>query len=79
VCDSAAAEVCPVWPGQPVTAHWGLPDPAAVTGSEEEIERAFRDAFVTLRRRIELFLSLPLASLDQLAIKREVDRIGRQS
>jgi arsenate reductase len=79
VCDSAAAEVCPVWPGQPVTAHWGVPDPAAVRGSEEEIARAFRDAFITLGRRIDLFLSLPLASLDQLAIKKEVDRIGRES
>jgi len=78
VCDSAAAEVCPVWPGQPVTAHWGVPDPAAVAGSPEEISRAFRDAFVTLGRRIDLFLSLPLASLDLLAVKKEVDRIGRK-
>jgi arsenate reductase len=78
VCDSAAAELCPVWPGQPITAHWGVPDPAAVKGSPEEIQRAFRDAFITLSRRIDLFLSLPLASLDLLAVKKEVDRIGRE-
>ena len=78
VCDNAAKEVCPVWPGQPMTAHWGIPDPAAVDRTAEEIERAFRDAFMALDRRIGLFLSLPLASLDQLAIKREIDRIGRQ-
>jgi arsenate reductase len=78
VCDNAAKEVCPVWPGQPMTAHWGVPDPAAVEGSPEEIERAFRDAFMTLDRRISLLLSLPLASLDKLAIKREIDRIGQQ-
>jgi arsenate reductase len=78
VCDSAAAEICPVWPGQPVTAHWGIPDPASVVGSGEEITRAFRDAFVTMGRRIDLFLSLPLEKLDALAVKKEVDRIGRQ-
>jgi arsenate reductase (thioredoxin) len=78
VCDSAAKEVCPIWPGQPMTAHWSVADPAAVTGTPEEIERAFRDAFVTLGRRVSLFLSLPLASLDTLAIKKEVDRIGKQ-
>jgi arsenate reductase len=78
VCDNAAREVCPVWPGQPMTAHWGVPDPAAVTGSPQQIERAFRDAFVVLDRRISLFLSLPLASLDKLALKREIDRIGQQ-
>lgn len=78
VCDHAAKEVCPIWPGQPMTAHWGIPDPAAVTGTPEEIDRAFRDAFVTLGRRINLFVSLPLASLDSLAIKKEIDRIGRQ-
>jgi arsenate reductase (thioredoxin) len=78
VCDSAAKEVCPIWPGQPMTAHWGVADPAAVQGTPEEIERAFRDAFVTLGRRISLFLSLPLASLDTLAMKKEVDRIGNQ-
>ncbi len=77
VCDNAAREECPYWPGQPMTAHWGIADPAAVTGTEEEIARAFRDAFVVLDRRIGLFLSLPLATLDQLAIKREVDNIGR--
>ncbi len=78
VCDDAAKEVCPIWPGQPITAHWGVPDPAAVAGTPEEIERAFRDAFVVLNRRIGLFLCLPLASLEQLAIKKEVDRIGQQ-
>ncbi len=78
VCDNAAKEICPIWPGQPMTAHWGVPDPAAVVGSPEQIERAYRDAFTILDRRISLFLSLPLASLDQLAIKREIDRIGRQ-
>jgi arsenate reductase (thioredoxin) len=78
VCDSAAKEVCPIWPGQPMTAHWGVADPAAVEGTPEQIERAFRDAFVTMGRRINLFLSLPLGSLDTLAIKREVDRIGGQ-
>ena len=78
VCDNAAREVCPVWPGQPMTAHWGVPDPAAVTGTPQQIERAFRDAFVVLDRRISLFLSLPLASLETLALKREIDRIGQQ-
>jgi arsenate reductase len=78
VCDNAAKEVCPIWPGQPMTAHWGIPDPAAVSGTPEEIDRAFRDAFVTLGRRINLFVSLPLASLDSLAIKKEIDRIGEQ-
>jgi arsenate reductase len=78
VCDNAASEVCPVWPGQPITAHWGVPDPAAAKGSPEQIERAFREAFMTLDRRIRLFLSLPLSSLGQLAIKKEVDSIGRQ-
>jgi len=78
VCDNAAKEVCPNWPGQPITAHWAVPDPAAVAGTPEQIERAFRDAFMTLDRRIGLFLCLPLASLDQLAIKKEVDRIGQQ-
>jgi arsenate reductase len=78
VCDKAAKEVCPVWPGQPMTAHWGVPDPAAVKGSPEEIDKAFRDAFLILDRRIGLFLSLPLSSLDQLAIKKQIDQIGRQ-
>src|SRR5207247_387783 len=78
VCDNAAKEVCPIWPGQPMTAHWGVPDPATVAGSESEVQRAFRDAFFMLERRISLFLSLPLASLDRLALKREVDEIGRR-
>ena len=77
VCDNAAAESCPVWPGQPMTAHWGIPDPAAVKGSAEEIARAFHDAFVILDRRIGLFLALPLGALEQLAMKRELDSIGR--
>jgi arsenate reductase (thioredoxin) len=78
VCDNAAKESCPLWPGQPITAHWGVADPARVDGSPEQIERAFRDAFLTLDRRITLLLSLPLASLDALAIKTEVDRIANQ-
>jgi arsenate reductase (thioredoxin) len=78
VCDNAAKEVCPVWPGQPMTAHWGVADPAAVSGSEKDIERAFRDAFTTLDRRISLFLCLPLASIDKLKLQSELDRIGRQ-
>jgi arsenate reductase len=78
LCDSAAAEVCPFWPGQPVTAHWGLPDPGNVPGGPEALERSFRDAYVTLGRRIDLFLSLPLEKLDSLMVKKEVDRIGRQ-
>jgi arsenate reductase (thioredoxin) len=78
VCDNAAAEVCPVWPAQPMTAHWGVPDPAAVEGSEEEIQRAFHNTFLMLDRRISLFLCLPLGSLDSLAIKREIDKIGHQ-
>jgi arsenate reductase len=78
VCDNAAKESCPLWPGQPMTAHWGVPDPATALGSPEQIERAFRDAFVALDRRISLFLSLPLSSLDRLAIKREIDRFGLQ-
>ena len=78
VCDNAAKEVCPVWPGQPMTAHWGVPDPAAVEGAPEQIEKAFRDAFMILDRRISLFLSLPLSSLDKLAIKKEIDRIGHE-
>src|SRR5260370_42371393 len=78
VCDNAAKEMCPVWHGQPMTAHWGVPDPAAVKGTPEQIERAFRDAYLLLKRRISLFLSLPLASLDKLAIQKEIDSIGRQ-
>src|SRR5215470_3431047 len=76
VCDNAANEVCPVWPGQPITAHWGVADPAHVTGTAEQIEKAFRDAFLMLDRRISLLLSLPLGSLDQVAIHKEVKRIG---
>lgn len=78
VCDNAAREVCPVWPGQPMTAHWGVPDPTGIAGETEHIEHAFRDAFLMLDRRISLFLSLPLASLDKLAIKNEIDRIGSE-
>ena len=78
VCDTAAKEVCPVWPGQPMTAHWAVPDPAAVIGSEERIDRAFRDAFNVLDRRISLLLCLPFASLDKLAIQKEIDRIGNE-
>jgi len=78
VCDNAAKEVCPVWPGHPMTAHWGVADPAAIEGPEAEIARAFRDAFVILERRIGPFLSLPLASLEKLAIQKKIDDIGRQ-
>ena len=77
VCDHAAKEVCPVWPGQPMTAQWGVPDPATV-GTTQQIEKAFRDAFFLLDRRISLFLCLPLASIDKLALKKELDSIGRQ-
>ncbi|HEY1253193.1 MAG TPA: arsenate reductase ArsC [Terracidiphilus sp.] len=77
VCDNAANETCPYWPGQPMTAHWGIPDPAAVKGTPEDIARAFRDAFTVLDRRIGLFLSLPLSTLDELAIKHEIDEIGQ--
>ena len=78
VCDDAANEVCPVWPGQPMTAHWGVQDPAAVKGTEEEIRKAFRDAFFRLERRISLFLTLPLTSIDNLALKKQLDEIGHQ-
>lgn len=78
VCDNAAKETYPVWPGHPIAAHWGVPDPAAVEGSPEEIAKAFHDAFFVLDHRISLFLSLPLAALNQMAIRREIDRIGRQ-
>jgi len=77
VCDNAANEVCPVWPGQPMTAHWGVPDPAAVQGRKEQVEHAFREAFFLLDRRIGLFMSLPLSTLDRLALKKEIDNIGR--
>jgi protein-tyrosine-phosphatase len=76
VCDNAANEVCPVWPGQPMTAHWGIPDPAAVEGTEDQIAFAFREAFDVLRRRIELFASLPVGSLDGMSLKRRLDEIG---
>jgi len=78
VCDNAAKEVCPVWPGHPTTAHWGIPDPAAVQTSPEATENAFREAFFVLDRRINLFLNLPLSSLDELALKRELRNIGHQ-
>lgn len=78
VCDNAAKEVCPVWPGQPISAHWGVPDPAAVRGTKEQVKKAFRDAFFLLDRRISLFLSLPLSTLDVFSLKREIDNIGRQ-
>jgi arsenate reductase (thioredoxin) len=78
VCDNAAKESCPVWPGHPVTAHWGIPDPAAAKGSDEEIQRAFRDTFLMLDRRIGLFLCLPLASIDGFALKAKLDDIGRR-
>ncbi|KAA6464569.1 arsenate reductase ArsC [Acidobacteria bacterium AB60] len=77
VCDNAAGEQCPYWPGQPITAHWGVADPAAVQGTPEEIARAFREAFTVLDRRIGLFLALPLSTLDRLAIQGEMSRIGR--
>jgi arsenate reductase (thioredoxin) len=77
VCDNAANEVCPFWAGQPMTAHWGTPDPVAIKDSPKAIDRAFRDAFVVLDRRVDLFLSLPLATLQQLAIQKEIESIGR--
>jgi arsenate reductase len=78
VCDNAANEVCPIWPGHPMTAHWGVPDPAAEHGTADEIARAFRDAFSILDRRISLFLALPFATLERLAIQQEIDSIGRR-
>jgi len=78
VCDQAAGEVCPVWPGQPVTAHWGIADPAAVTGSDAQKMQAFREAFRALEHRIRILVSLPPASLDRLRIKQELDRIGAE-
>ena len=77
VCDNAANEICPVWPGQPITAHWGVADPAAVRGDEAKITAAFREAFFILQRRLELLKNLPVKSLDRLSLKREVDAIGR--
>jgi len=79
VCDQAAGEVCPIWPGQPMKAHWGIPDPAAATGSEAERLKAFREAFTTLKRRIELFASLPLASLDRMSLRKRIDEIGAEA
>ena len=78
VCDQAAAEVCPTWPGQPMTAHWGIPDPSAVDGTVDEQRRAFRDAFLILRRRIELFASLPLDKLSGLALQERLNQIGKE-
>ncbi len=77
LCDDAAAEACPVWPGQPMTAHWGLPDPAAVAGTDAEKHLAFADTYRMLNNRISIFTSLPLASLDKLALQRRLDEIGR--
>ena len=78
VCDQAAGELCPIWPGQPVTAHWGVPDPAAVEGTDEAKRRAFLDAYLALRRRIELFTSLPISALDKIALEERVRAIGLQ-
>jgi protein-tyrosine-phosphatase len=77
LCDSAAAETCPVWPGQPMTAHWGIPDPAAVTGSEAQVHLAFADAFRMLSNRISIFVNLPIRSLDQLTLQERLDAIGK--
>ncbi len=77
VCDDAAGETCPVWPGNPMTAHWGIADPAAVDGSEVEVAKAFREAYQLLRRRIELFVALPFAKLDQLSLQHKLKEIGR--
>ncbi len=79
VCDNAAGEVCPIWPGQPMTAHWGVPDPAAATGNEAEIALAFADTFRVLDNRISLFTSLPLASLDRLSLQRRLEDIGQSA
>lgn len=77
VCDNAAAETCPVWPGQPITAHWGIPDPAAATGNDAEIHLAFAEAFRMLNNRISTFVNLPIQSLDSLALQRHLDSIGK--
>jgi arsenate reductase (thioredoxin) len=77
VCDNAAAEICPVWPGQPMTAHWGVPDPVAATGNEAEVRLAFADAFRMLNNRISIFVSLPLRSLDKLTLQKQLDAIGK--
>jgi protein-tyrosine-phosphatase len=79
VCDNAANELCPVWPGQPMTAHWGIPDPAAVEGDDSSVDFAFRDAYAVLQRRIELFANLPVQSLDRMSLKKRLDDIGRTS
>lgn len=76
VCDNAANEVCPVWPGQPMTAHWGVPDPAAVTGDEKAVEDAFRQAFAILQRRIELFANLPVKTLGHMSLQKRLNEIG---
>lgn len=76
VCDNAANEVCPVWPGQPMSAHWGLPDPAAATGTAAEVQLAFSEAYRMLLNRISIFVNLPLASLDKLALQKRLDQIG---
>jgi protein-tyrosine-phosphatase len=78
VCDQAASEMCPVWPGQPMTAHWGVPDPAAAGGTEDDKRRAFREALMVLRRRIELFSNLSLEGVSRLAIQHEIDSIGKK-
>ena len=77
VCDNAASEVCPVWPGQPMTAHWGMPDPAAATGNEAEVRFAFADTLRMLTNRINIFVSLPLAKIDKLALQKQLDTIGK--
>lgn len=77
VCDNAAGEICPVWPGQPMTAHWGIEDPAAVEGSDEDKRKAFHNAFTQLNRRLSIFVCLPIAKLDSLSLKHELDDIGR--
>lgn len=77
VCDNAAGEVCPVWPGQPMTAHWGIPDPAAAEGTDAQKSLAFREAFKSLENRLKAFTSLPLASIDRLSLQRRLDDIGR--
>lgn len=77
VCDNAAGEVCPIWPGQPMTAHWGIPDPAAVVGSDAEVHAAFYDAYRMLSNRISIFCALPLATIDRLSLQRRLDVIGK--
>ena len=77
VCDNAAGEACPLWPGQPITAHWGIPDPAAANGTEAEIALAFKDAYRMLNRRIDLFLALPIQKLDRLVLTTRLKEIGR--